>query len=188
MYKQKPVSLIMARSINGVIGIGNKLPWSCPKDMAIFKAMTTGCCVIMGRKTWESLPIKPLPNRKCIVITSQNDYDVNEQGCTAVHSLEEALNIATVPIMVIGGGSIYEQALKYADTIYVSLINIAIDVTGDISEYVFAPKIPSDFGQETQTHYSAEGDAPAFHFMTYTRRNESGPQQLWIKKPGEITI
>lgn len=178
--------MIMARTINGVIGIGNKLPWHCPKDMAIFKAMTAGCCVIMGRKTWETLAVKPLPNRSCIVITSQSDYDA--PGAKVVHSLEEALEIATVPIMVIGGGSIYEQALKYADTIYMSMISIAVDLTEDTSDYVFAPKIPSDFGQDTQTHYPAEGDSPAFHLMTFSRRNDDGPQQLWIVSPGEVKI
>ncbi len=86
-----------------------------------------------------------------------------------VSSLEEALDRANVPIVVIGGESIYNEAMQYTDTIHVSVMQTIIPrIEG--YEYAVAPKIPSDFGQDTQTHHSGENSQPAFMFMTYSRR------------------
>ena len=126
------VSIICAASANGVIGVENKLPWKLPADLKRFKALTTGHAVLMGRKTYKSIG-KPLPNRDNIVITRQKDYKA--PGCHVVYSMEEALDKAgqlgrkTQEIFVIGGEKIFQQALPYANKIY--LTRIDRDFEGD---------------------------------------------------------
>jgi len=139
------LSLICAVSQNGVIGIENRLPWKLPADLRRFKALTMNHPVIMGRKTFESIG-RPLPGRTNIVITHQKDYQA--PGCLVAHSLEHALQLCrTNPIIipaeagirektdpeeesfVIGGASIFKQALPYAGKLY--LTQIHQDFKGD---------------------------------------------------------
>src|SRR5512135_2933777 len=103
------LSLLVAMSLNHVIGHANRLPWHLPADLRFFKRMTLGKPVVMGRKTFESIG-RPLPDRVNIVITRQQDY--RAEGCQVVHSLSEALAVAepAVEIMLIGGASLYGQA------------------------------------------------------------------------------
>lgn len=103
------VKLITAIDDNGGIGIDNKLPWSCPEDLQHFKSTTEGQTVIMGRSTWESLPVKPLPNRRNIVITSSNLLWEDKYSSieAALGSLEEDEDV-----FVIGGKMLYESVLK----------------------------------------------------------------------------
>lgn len=188
MYKDKQIHMIFAESINKVIGINGKLPWIIPKDMKIFAAMTEGCCVIMGRNTWESLPeqVRPLEKRQNIIITSKKDY--HAPGALVFHSLEEALDHANEPIMVIGGKRVYDDALPYADIVYVSQVYHAVDVRGAGDSVVFAPRIdPLEFGVDSSIAYPAENgivrkqadgstitlSAPAFRFVTYSRRHKA---------------
>ena len=106
------INLIFARASNGVIGKDNSMPWHLPEDLAHFKRLTQGCPVIMGRKTWDSLPprFRPLPGRSNIVITRQPIWQA--EGALHASSLPEALQLSgDVPeVWVIGGAEIYRQA------------------------------------------------------------------------------
>ena len=110
------LNLIYARAANGVIGKDNALPWHLPEDMAHFKRMTTGCPVVMGRKTWDSLPLKfrPLPGRRNIVVTRQADWQAD--GAERAAGLPEAmaLCIDAAEVWVIGGAQIYAEAAPLA--------------------------------------------------------------------------
>lgn len=122
------VSIIVAASRNNVIGKDNDLVWHLSSDLKRFKKLTTGHHIIMGRKTFESIG-KPLPNRTSIIITRQPDYKVD--GCIVVNSLEEALNRVEndEEVFIIGGGSIYSEAVEKADKLY--LTRVHADVDGD---------------------------------------------------------
>lgn len=115
------ISLILSVGRNNEIGRGNDLIWHFHADMKFFRETTTGNTVIMGRKTFESLP-KVLPNRKNIVISTDKDLKID--GALVVHSVEEALEAAKDDnIFVIGGGKIYAEFLPLADKIYLTEIN-----------------------------------------------------------------
>jgi len=119
------ISIIVAKSKNNVIGSNGSIPWNIPKDLKYFKELTEGNTVIMGRKTYESLPKdkKPLPNRINIVITRDINFTAN--GCIVLGSLEEAiLKIDNrKDTFIIGGGEIYKQAINFVDKIYITEIN-----------------------------------------------------------------
>lgn len=118
----KRVDIIVATGRNNVIGKDGKLPWSCPEDLAWFKKFTLGKVIIMGRNTWDSLPVKPLPDRISIVVTSRHI-----SGVVCAESVEHAIKMSGgAEVVVIGGAQIYEQALPYAKTIYVSRIPITV--------------------------------------------------------------
>ena len=123
------ITLIWAQNDNGVIGRENGLPWSNQKgDMAFFKKTTVGRTALMGRKTFESMGKKPLPFRKNIVITSDEDYDGN--GATVIHSLKEAMDLARAEeVFVIGGKMIYDMFMPYARRMLVT--RIFSDEAGD---------------------------------------------------------
>jgi dihydrofolate reductase len=125
------ISLIYAQSRNGIIGRDGGLPWHISSDLKRFKELTTGKPVIMGRKTWDSLPRKPLPGRMNIVVTRQNGF--SDEGAVVANTVGEALKVAgDVPeICVIGGAEIYRQFLPLAQRIY--LTEIDLDVEGDAS-------------------------------------------------------
>ncbi len=122
------VSLIAAVSENNVIGKDNDLPWHLPKEFKYFKNTTKGHHILMGRKTFESFP-QPLPQRTNIIITRQNNYNV--QGGKVVHSLEEGLELARQndedEAFVIGGAQIYKLALPLADRIYLTVIHTTVN-------------------------------------------------------------
>ena len=116
--------LIYARARNGVIGRDGRMPWHLPEDLAHFKRATLGSPVIMGRKTWESLPpvFRPLPGRRNIVVTRQGDWQAS--GAEVAHSLEQALALCQdAPLAwVMGGADIYRQALPLAQQVVVTEI------------------------------------------------------------------
>lgn len=118
------VALIAALQRDRGIGKDNQLLWRIPDDLARFKALTLGHPVVMGRKTWESLPtsVRPLPGRTNIVVTRNTEYEA--PGATVVSSLEEALaSVAgTHTVFVIGGAELYAAALPIADRLYLTLI------------------------------------------------------------------
>jgi dihydrofolate reductase len=129
MAKTRPiVSLIVAMAKNGVIGRDNRLPWHLPADLAHFKRVTMGKPMVMGRKTWESLP-GLLAGRRHIVVTRDRDY--RAEGCTLVHDLQQALEAAgEVPeVMVVGGSTIYKELLPRASKLYLTLV--AVEMDGD---------------------------------------------------------
>ena len=127
----KNISLIVAVSKNQVIGKDNKLAWNLPDDMNYFSNMTQGHSVIMGRKNWESIPKKyrPLPNRKNIVITRNNNF--KDKGAIVVNSIEKAIEKSRSSeeeeIFIIGGGEIYNLGLDYVDKLYITEIYSDID-------------------------------------------------------------
>ena len=115
------ISLIVAHSRNYVIGKDNKMPWHLPADLRYFKETTLGKTVVMGRKTFESIG-KALPGRKNVVITSQANFKAS--NCEVLSSFEEALQLATKEeIFIIGGATIYRQAIDYADFLYITFID-----------------------------------------------------------------
>jgi dihydrofolate reductase len=121
------VSLVVAMANNGVIGKDGKLPWHIPEDMRRFRALTIGKPCIMGRRTWDSLPKKPLPGRMNIIVS--RDRNFRADGAAVVHSLDEALALAAdVPeICVIGGAEIYKAALPHASRIHLTEVHAAVD-------------------------------------------------------------
>lgn len=140
---------VVAHARNRVIGINNELPWHFPSDMKHFKELTGGQTVIMGRKTYESIPEKfrPLPNRDNIVLSRSNidSANLSEQQPSLRYftSIEAALqNVKTDKAFIIGGASIYEQTLDYVDGIYLTLIHQ--DYEGD----AYYPELPENFKEE----------------------------------------
>ena len=163
-----PINLIFARARNGVIGKDNQLPWHLPEDLAHFKRTTLGQPVIMGRKTWDSLPPKfrPLPGRANLVVTRQTDWQAS--GATVAHSLAQAQSMCdpAQEVWVIGGAEIYAQALPYARKAVITEIDITVD-GGD----AFAPQFGPQW-QETarEEHVSAQG--LPYRFITLERKGD----------------
>ena len=116
------INIIVAASLNNVIGKDNKLLWRQSADLKRFKELTTGKTVVMGRKTYDSIG-KPLPNRRNIVITRQS---IEIPGCEVVNSLEEALKLDN-EIFIIGGGEIYQKSIILADKIFFTLIQTEVE-------------------------------------------------------------
>ena len=165
------LSLIVARTQNNVIGRDNALPWDLPRDRKQFQEITMGSPIIMGRRTWESLP-HPLAGRTNIVITRQHDYVA--ESAMVVHSLEAACTAALfVPdvaeIFVIGGGDIYRQFLPYAHTIYETVIHITL--FGD----KFFPNVCADDWEiaAISPAYQHAGDQYPTSFQIRKRRTRS---------------
>lgn len=132
------ISIIVAVAKNGVIGKANALPWYIPEDLKRFKALTVGHTVIMGRKTYESILArinKPLPDRKNIVITRQNNFSVHP-GVEVFSSLDQAITAhKNEEIFIIGGAEIYNQAMSKVDRLLVT------EVSGEHDGDVFFPTI-----------------------------------------------
>jgi len=157
------VTLIAAVAANGVIGRDNKLPWRLPDDLKHFKALTMGRPMIMGRKTWESLPGR-LPGRPHIVVTRNGDY--RAEGAAVVDSLNAAIDAAGAvdEVFVIGGAQLYGQALAIADQL--QLTEIAADFEGD----THFPHYDRSLWKETarQEHHAEAGFDYAF--VNYRRK------------------
>ncbi|MES2255755.1 MAG: dihydrofolate reductase [Pseudomonadota bacterium] len=128
------ITLVLAMAENGVIGKDGAIPWRIAEDMKRFKALTLGKPVVMGRKTWDSLPRKPLPNRTNIVVTRQAGWSAD--GAVTASSFHDALEKAkgSTDVMVIGGGEIYRAALAQANRIELTHVHRAFD--GD-AHFVF---------------------------------------------------
>lgn len=154
------LALVVAMNQKRVIGVDGGLPWHFSEDLRHFRRVTTGHCIIMGRKTWDSIG-KPLPKRTNIVLTRDRTFVA--EGAMVVHSLEEALLHAKdddCP-MIIGGSSIYELALPLATTIF--LTHVDCEVKGD----VFFPQLDASWEEVARR----EGKNPALTFVRLTRSN-----------------
>ena len=153
--------LIAAVAANRAIGKDNRLLWQIPADMAHFKSLTNGHTVLMGRKTWESLParFRPLPGRRNLVVSRQADYSA--PGAELAPSIESALTLATdaEKIFVIGGEEIYRQTLALAQRLEITEVHQTPDADS------WFPEITATDWQETQRN-PQEGYA----FVTYLRR------------------
>ncbi len=158
--------VIAAVAKNGVIGRDNALPWHLPEDLKHFKALTMGHAVIMGRKTWESLPAKfrPLPGRQNIVVTRSVDYAA--PGATVIHSLDAAAKLGAgeaAPQFVIGGAELYAHALSRAQRLELTEIDAAFD--GD----AFFPVVDRAQWRETKREAGVGADGLGYAFVTYER-------------------
>ena len=158
-------SIVVAVARNGVIGRDNQLPWKLPKDLAYFKRVTMGHPVVMGRRTWESIG-KALPGRLNIVVT--RNHSLEAPGATVVPSLADAWKAAgdAAEVSVIGGTSIFREALPIADRIH--LTEVEADVEGD----TFFPEF--DRGEwverEVERHPADERHEYPFRIVLLTRR------------------
>ena len=154
------IVIIAAVAKNRVIGKDNQLLWHIPEDMAHFKALTSGHTVVMGRRTWESLParFRPLPGRRNIVITRQADYAA--PGAEVAGSLENALKLASTAatVFVIGGEQIYSQAMAVANRLEITEVDL--EPEGD----AWFPEIAAvDWKKMART------EGTGFTFVTYRR-------------------
>lgn len=179
-----PLGLVWAQSRDGVIGAGGGIPWHLPEDLAHFRRTTTGAPVIMGRRTWESLPerFRPLPGRTNIVLSRRPGTEA--PGAHVVGDLDEALAVASaVPgverAWVIGGAQLYAEAMDRADVLVVTSVDVHVD--GD----AFAPRVGP--GWTPVTEHPVGGAAPQagldevsttglrYRFVTYRRTADGAP-------------
>ena len=150
--------ILVAVSPEGIIGKNNSIPWHYSADLKRFKRLTIGNTVIMGRKTWESLPIKPLPNRRNIVITRSS---IEEIDC--FQSIDDALQTCEGDVWFIGGAGIYEEAMKKADLIDMTLV--PDNITG--KNCIYFPEIGNEWKEEENNQLEED---PKLGHKTYTRR------------------
>jgi len=160
------LTLVAAIARNGVIGREGHIPWRIPEDLERFRALTTGHPVVMGRKTWESLPdrFRPLPGRRNVVVTRNPAWAAN--GAERASSLDDALGLlaGSEQAYVIGGAALYAAALPLADEL--ELTELDLEVEGD----VFFPDWDRDaFAEISRAAHVSENGTP-FAFVTYRRR------------------
>lgn len=160
------VALIWAEANGGVIGRDGEIPWHIPEDMAHFKRLTGSSVVMMGRRTWDSIPerFRPLPGRRNIVVTRQLDWTA--PGAEVVHSIDERL-FAGLPddVWVMGGGEIYRQSLPFASRLEVTEVDL--EVEGE----TVAPSI-DDSWQRTQdpiTGWQLSRTGTLYRFASFRR-------------------
>tara|TARA_B100000482_G_scaffold189294_1_gene170521 strand:+ start:497 stop:961 length:465 start_codon:yes stop_codon:yes gene_type:complete len=150
--------ILVAVSPEGIIGKDNTIPWHYSADLKRFKRLTTGNTIIMGRKTWESLPKKPLPNRRNIVITRSSIENIE-----CFNSIDDALQTCEGDVWFIGGAGIYQEAMQKADIIDMTLV--PDNVTGE--KCIYFPEIDKSWKEgETKTL----DEEPKLKHKTYTRR------------------
>lgn len=155
------IKLIVAISKNRVIGDSNKLIWNLPADLKKFKEITTGHPIVMGRKTYESIG-RPLPNRRNIIITRDESYEVG--GCEVVNSIEEALLLTGDDCFIIGGGEIYKQTLNIADQIYMTVVDEEFE--GDTT----FPELPTEwYISSKEDHLADEKNHYNYSFLFYEK-------------------
>ena len=157
------MALIVARATNGVIGRDGTLPWRISADLKRFKRLTMGSVMIMGRRTFDSLP-GLLPGRRHIVLTRDRQWSA--EGAEVAHSVEEALTLAgDEPVSVIGGAEIFELFLPHGDRL--ELTEVLGDIPGDT--VMVDPRADGSWREVTREDHAAEGDTPAFSFITLER-------------------
>jgi dihydrofolate reductase len=159
------VAFVVAVAKNGVIGRDGGLPWHIPSDLRRFRAITMGKPVIMGRKTWEGLPRKPLPGRRNIIVTRSPGY--RAEGADVVTSAEEALALCAgeAEVSVIGGGEIYRLFWPVVTRLY--LTEVDMDVDGDTH---FPAIDPGEWDEVSRAWHPAEpGDSAGFTLRVLDR-------------------
>lgn len=160
----RTIGLIWAQTPAGVIGVDNTIPWRVPEDMALFRRTTTGHPVVMGRRTWESLPqrFRPLPGRRNIVVTRQPDWSA--AGAETAGSVETALDlVAPATTWVMGGGEIYRAALPYATELVITEVDI--DIAGD----AYAPELGPEWKSADAPDWLESAAGPRYRTRRYTR-------------------
>ena len=171
------IVIIAAVAGNGVIGQGGVMPWRLKSDMRHFRELTIGKPVVMGRKTYDSLHIKPLPNRTNIVVT--RDKNFTAPGVIAAQNFDAALEAARgdavrrgSDIMVIGGADIYAQAMPLADRLEITLVHASPQ--GDTRFPEIDPAVWRETARTAQAR--GEGDDAAYDFVSYLRTNGVNPK------------
>lgn len=161
------VSIIVATAKNGAIGLNNQLLYRLPNDLKRFKALTTGHTIIMGRKTFESLPKGALPNRRNIVLSRQEGLHYENAEC--YRSLDEALMQCDYweDLYIIGGGELYKQALPLATRLHLTLVD---DIPAEAD--TFFPTLDPEEWTETarEAHTPDDKHAQAYTFIDYKRK------------------
>ena len=170
------IALVVARARNGVIGRDGDLPWRLRSDLQRFKAITIGKPCIMGRKTWESLPLRPLPGRLNVVLTRDEGWgeDGQAKGALVCRTLDEAIEIAREQaqddgvdeICVIGGAGLFEAALPRAKRLYVT--EVEAEPEGDVLFPAFDEAAWTEVSSEA--HPAGEKDDHAFVFRVLERK------------------
>lgn len=164
-----PIKMIVAYSINRVIGNNGSLPWHIPGDLKRFKELTENNIVIMGRVTYDSLPKKPLPNRINIVLTTDLHFDPKDPDVIVFHYLSDLSRYLEINkdsgkiAYVIGGQSIYTQLLSIVDKVYATEINSEIE--GD----TFFPSLTDRIWKETNRTSNESEDGLQYDYVTYER-------------------
>ncbi len=163
------ISYVVAVSRNGVIGREGTLPWHIPSDLKRFKEITMGKPVVMGRKTWESLPRKPLPGRRNIVVTRQKGYAA--EGAEVVHGVDAAIAACeTDPeVAVIGGGEIYQLLWPIVNRLY--LTEVDMHAEGDTLFPAIDPQEWREVSREE--HSQGPNDSAAFILRVLDRVNKN---------------
>ena len=158
-----PITIVVARARNGAIGRDGRLPWHLPADLKRFKALTMGSAMIMGRKTFESLP-GLLPGRRHLVLTRKTDWRAN--GAETAHNVDQVLGLAGADrVSVIGGADIFDLFMPLADRI--ELTEILADVSGDT--FIEDPRDSGSWRETArEDHFAADG-RPPFRFVTLER-------------------
>ncbi len=162
----KQISIIVAIAANNAIGKDNDLLWHLSGDLKRFKELTTGHTIVMGKRTFESLPVRPLPNRRSIVITDIEGEQI--AGCVMAYSIEDA--IAKFDIadenFIIGGGSVYRQFMPIADKLYLTIVHKNFDAD------TFYPEINFDEWQaiEKQENILDEKSGLTYSYLIYKRK------------------
>ena len=159
------ISIIVAIAENHAIGFNNDLLWHIPEDLKRFKRITSGHKIIMGKRTFESLPVRPLPNRTSIVI-SDDPKDVFA-GCIMAYSIQEAIDHCSPDeeCFIIGGGMVYQQFLPLADKLYITRVHERFEAD------VFFPEIDPEYWEEEKVEAPMDPDRKMnYSFITYLRK------------------
>lgn len=173
-YQHIQIAQIVAMSENRAIGIDNQLPWHISEDLKHFKSLTDGGIVIMGRKTFESMHAKPLPNRANIVITRDLDYQAKHENILVCHNLDEALEQATAlargkhldTVWIIGGEKVFGEAMLFTDKIELTHIATTIEAAT-----AFYPEIPATFILADKGELLTDSKSGLdFTFLTYHKK------------------
>lgn len=158
------ISLVVAVARNDAIGIDGELPWRLPGDLAFFKRVTMGKPLVMGRKTWDSLPRKPLPGRPNMVVTRQAAFKAD--GAEVFDTVDAALGHAAAlgdEIAVIGGAEIYRQTVSRADRLYLTEVDAAPEAD------TFFPTFDRAAWREVWREPGPAGDGPDYAFVLLER-------------------
>ena len=161
------ISIVAAVADNYAIGKGNKLPWHLPADLKHFRELTTGHAVVMGKRTFESLPNGPLPNRRNVVLTSVMSEGVNE-GYFEADSLEDALYLCEKEdkVFIVGGAAVYRQSLEIADSLYITWVH------HEFSADIYFPEVDfSKWEEVSRQDLPADDKNPyPYSFVHYKRK------------------
>ncbi|AWB83635.1 dihydrofolate reductase [Corynebacterium liangguodongii] len=151
---------IWAQSLDGVIGDGHSMPWHLPEDLKHFKQVTLGTPIIMGRRTWESLPTRPLPGRANHIVSSRQAGDWSD-GAFVSRDIPDIMGDA----WIIGGAQLYESTIDLVDVIERTLIDAAFNVP----DAVYAPRITEDFSLVSQTEWLTSSTGLCYRFQRFER-------------------